>query len=399
MKLAAYVCVVALVAAGCASDSDGEANGGNQATTTTGTATTPPPTPATSTTTTGSSTTVEAIAAVPAGPIAFNGQGNDLVAYDDTGASQRVITNAGDDPEGRDINGQVCFLDDRHFVAGEDTNQPDPPAGFGIFSLEGSGVGDLIAAQVGKLTPTYQDDDAAPEPYGCGVLPDGRLVTTDIGNQASGPESGQLIVWFPPIAGSETEFCKVDTTIGTAGQVAIDGDDVLVASARGATAGVQRYRDLPTGPTAADGCDGEDSDGSPMVTAADRSLFIDPADGNLGLANGITASDDGWFVSSVIGGLINEYDQAGQFVRTVLEPADDDTLDETPFLTGTPLGIAYDNGVLWYADIGVVITPDNIGPGDRTGTVRLIRFTDDEPGEPEIIDEGLAFPDAIGIGP
>ena len=337
------------------------------------------------------------VAPISIGPIAFSGQGNDLVAYDASGASQRVITNAGDDPEGRDINGQACFLGDGRFIAGEDTGQPDPPAGFGIFELTGTGVGDLEATQVGKLTPTYQPVEADPEPYGCAVLADGRVVTTDVGNQADGPESGQLIMWFPPLEGTDIPFCKIDTAIGTAQQIAIDGADVLVASARGATTGVQRYVDLPSGPTPEEGCDGADADGSPMVTEPDRTLFIDPADGDLGLANGITASEDGWFVSSVIGGRINEYDRNGEFVRAVLSPAEDDELGDTPYRTGTPLGIDYHDGVLWYADIGIVISPDGIGPGPGTGTVRIIRFTDGVPGTPEIIDEGLAFPDAIGI--
>ena len=397
MKLLVPLIAFTIVAVACSSSDD--ASSTTSAPTTTPSASTSSATAA-SVAPSGTSTT-QALAAptVPAGPIAFSGQGNDLVAYDDTGARQTVITNAGDDPDGLDINGQVCFLDERHFIAGEDTGQPDPPAGFGIFELAGSEVGDLVATQVGKLTPTYQDVDADPEPYGCAVLPDGRVVTTDVGNQASGPESGQVVIWFPPIEGTDVAFCKVDTDVGTAQQVAIDGEDVLVASARGATTGVQRYTDLPTGPTPDAGCDGTDTDGTPMVSAPNRSLFIDPSAGDLGLANGLTASDDGWFVSSVIGGLINEYDAEGAFLRTVLAPAADDGLDETPFVTGTPLGIAYHDGVLWYADIGVVITPDNIGPGRGTGTVRLIRFTDGEPGEPELIDEGLAFPDAIGILP
>ena len=101
----------------------------------------------------------------------FSGQGNNLVAYDSTAPfeSQVVITNAADDPEnGRDINAQICFWDDpelgRLFIAGEDTGQPDPPPGWGIFRLDGSAVGELAATQIGKLTPTYQPGEQAREP-------------------------------------------------------------------------------------------------------------------------------------------------------------------------------------------------------------------------------------------
>ena len=47
----------------------------------------------------------------------------------------------------------------------------------------------------------------------------------------------------------------------------------------------------------------------------------------------------------------------------------------------------------------IVVTPERIGPGDGTGKVRIIRFTDGEPGAAETIDDGLAFPDAMGIVP
>ncbi|MCH7646657.1 MAG: hypothetical protein IH788_05595 [Nitrospinae bacterium] len=39
------------------------------------------------------------------------------------------------------------------------------------------------------------------------------------------------------------------------------------------------------------------------------------------------------------------------------------------------------------------------GPGSGIGTVRVIRFVDGEPQPPETIDEGLRFPDAIGVLP
>jgi hypothetical protein len=313
-----------------------------------------------------------------------------------------MIENANDNPEdGLDINAQVCFLDDRTFIAGEDTGQPEVIPGWGIFELTGDTFTELGATQVGKLVPTYQPAGSQPEMFGCGVLPDGRVVTTDVGNQASGPGTGQLMLWFPPIEGTDVPFCMVDIDITTAQSIAIDGEDVLVASARPPTSGIWRYTDLPTGPTPEEGCDGIDVNGSPMVTDAAETLFIDPADGELVLANGIAASPDGWYVSGVFTGVINEYGADGSFLREILRPPEGESIADGPYSTGTPNGIAVtDDGTLWIADLSLTFREGGgIGPGRGTGTVRVIRFVDGEPQPPEIIDEGLAFPDAMSIIP
>ena len=69
------------------------------------------------------------------------------------------------------------------------------------------------------------------------------------------------------------------------------------------------------------------------------------------------------------------------------------------FSTGTPLGIGVTpDGTIYYADIGIVNDPENgFGPGDGTGSFRRITFLDGEPQPPETLDEGLAFPDGVGI--
>lgn len=354
-------------------------------------------------------------------PIVFSGQGNDLLAYatDGGGDSQVLFTNKEDDPEtGRDINAQICFFPDdpSQFIAGEDTNQPDPLQGWGIFQVEGDTVGDLAATQVGKLTPTYQGSGDNAENYGCGFLSDGRILTTDVGNQANGDGDGQLIVWFPPFTGGEyvdgadnagfddVAFCKVDIGIATAGGIYVDGDDnVYLGSARPPTSGVLRYSgDWPTGPDAAGGCGRNDGTGAPLVDdgAVTREVFIPAGPHGLSTPHSVApAPDGGFYVSSVITGVINEYDAEGAFVRTILEPPAGEELGPEPFSTGTPLGIGVaPDGTLYYADIGVVADPVNgFGPGEDTGSVRAITFVDGEPQPPETLDEGLAFPDGIGI--
>ena len=351
-----------------------------------------------------------------AGVIVLNGQGNDLDAYSGTKPfkHQLVIQNHNADPNGRDINAQICFFPDgKTFIAGEDTGQPDPLQGWGIFKLKGTKVGKLKAKQIGKLQPTYQGASDNAENYGCGILSDGRVVTTDIGNQAAGPEDGQLIIWFPPFTkgfeevGGTTNgtngavaFCKLDIGIGTASGIAIDDQDrIYVGSSRGVTTGVLRYPGpFPTSADPADGCDGTDGTGAPMATGVEREQFIDSSNGLATPNNIVPSPDGGWYVSSVFTGVINEYDADGGYIRTVLSPPEGEVLGAEPFSTGTPLGLGIaPDGTLYYADIGIVVSPDGIGPGDGTGKVWRLRFVDGEPQAPEMMADGLAFPDGIGI--
>jgi hypothetical protein len=343
----------------------------------------------------------------PSRAIVFNGEGNNLNAYDSAPPfrHQRVITTRDDDPKGLDINAQICFFPkpkrdgSRWFIAGEDTGQPNPPQGWGIFRLRGDRIGKLKAKKVGKLTPTYQGSLDNAENYGCGFLPGGRVLTTDVGNQASGTGDGQLIVWFPPFDRTDVKYCKVDVAIATAGNIQVRGEDVYVASARPPTAGVWKYAGpWPTSDTAAGGCASKDSTGAPMTTQVRKSIAI-PAGGSIPTPNATArAPHGGFYVSSVISGTIAEFDREGTFVRNVLQPAADDTLGAKPYRTGTPLGIGVDRkGDLFYADIGITVTADGVGPGDDTGTVRKIRFVDGEPQPPQTMDRNLAFPDGIGV--
>jgi len=333
-------------------------------------------------------------------PIVFNGEQNRLNAYSlsrDSGYRKRtVIPSAADDPNGRDINGQICFAPDGsgRFIAGEDTGQPNPPQGWGWFQLAGRGIEDLTARQIGKLTPTYQTSLDNAENYGCGFLSDGRLLTTDVGNQAAGPANGQLIVWFPPFEGPENpRYCKLDIAIGTAQGIYVDEqDNVYVASARGAP-GIYVYRSpFPTSDTAGGGCGRIDPTGAPLADEVRKERFV--ADPNVPTPNAIARSPRGTFyVSSVLNGVIAEFDAEGRFLRRILKPVPG---EELPFpSTGTPLGLGIDsNGTVYYADIGLTKA---LSPGRNLGRVRRIRFRNGDPLPPDTIDSGLNFPDGIGI--
>jgi hypothetical protein len=356
------------------------------------------------------------LAAVPGGAaekkprrvaVVFSGEGNNLDAYESVPPfeHQRVITTRDDDPEGLDINAQICFFPGRHqgarwFIAGEDTGQPNPPQGWGIFRLRGKRVGKFRATKIGKLTPTYQGSSDNAENYGCGFLRDGRVLTTDVGNQATGSGDGQLIVWFPPFNRTKVRYCKIDVALATAGGIWVDRRDrVYVASARPPTAGIHRYRGpFPTSDTPAGGCDSSDATGAPMTTTVTSEMFI-PAVAPIATPNAIVpAPRGGWYVSSVFNGVIAEYSRSGALRRTILEPPSGEVLGAEPFSTGTPLGLGVDRrGDIFYADIGIVIGPDGIGPGRGTGTVRRIHFRDGEPLPPRTMATQLAFPDGIGV--
>jgi hypothetical protein len=348
-----------------------------------------------------------------AGAIVFNGQGNDLDAYtaEPPFTHQKVITNRAADPNGLDINAQICFFPDgsRRFIAGEDTGQKEGDLqGWGIFQLEGTKVGELKATQIGKLVPTYQATSDNAENYGCGFLSDGRVLTTDIGDQALGPATGQLIVWFPPFDSRKVSYCKIDVDIATAQSIWVSpNDEIYVASARptdepGASgSGVWRYTGpFPTSADAAGGCGKVDATGAPLADQVNKTLVIKSGEHGLLSPSGLAATPDGnLYVSSVASGVIAEFRTDGTFVRTILEPSAPPADTGPLYPTGTPLGIAVGpDGSLYYADIGLVKGgPGGFGPGPKTGTLRRIAFVNGQPQPPEIMARDLAFPDGVGV--
>jgi hypothetical protein len=341
--------------------------------------------------------------------LVFNGQGNDLAAYLAEPPFTKQIAIHHSDAEhldGLDINGEICFdpTDPNRLVAGENTHQDTTgKPGWGIFDITDTHVRQLKMKEVGKLVPTYQPSDDNPESYGCGFLDDGRIVTTDVGNQATGPGDGQFIVWFPPFQSRAVKYCKVDVHLATGRGILVDGGAVYITQARPPRAGVYRYdvKDLPTSSTPSGGCDGKDETGAPLATHVTSTLFIAPSPDNTvatpaGIAKG---PNDHFYIASVFNGVIAEFTSDGAFVRDVLKPPAGEMLGEKSFSTGTPLGVGVaPDGSVYYADVGIVATSDGIGPGRGTGTVRRITFdASGNPKPPVTMDQGLASPDGIGI--
>lgn len=345
------------------------------------------------------------------GPVrwVFSPENNVLNVYDalDSDRKQTLIfgNESGRDPVIPSVNAQVCFAPDgsRQFVLGNDAAQPNPPPGWGIFQLHGDRVGELSYTETGRLIPTYQGGPSTGDNYGCGYLPDGRLLTSDIGEQVNGPGTGQLIVWFPPFELDYTKnrYCKIDLTIATAGGIYIDEQErVYVGSARN-DAGIYRYSGVfPTSPDAAGGCGRIDDYGSPLVDEGriTKERFLSAPDGHIFTPNSMWPSGHGTFyVCSVLNGVIAEYDANGAYVQTILAPPAGEMLGSEPYSTGTPLGISVDSdGTIYYADLGLVFSPD-IGPKRDAGSLRRIRFENGQPLPPEIVEAGLTFPDGLGI--
>jgi len=298
----------------------------------------------------------------------------------------------------RDINGIVCRIPGSggRFVAGEDTGQPATQPGWGVFTEDGK--------QIGKLATSYRVEQG--EPYGCAFDAQGRLFTSDVGNQGFGASLGQLTLWFPPFdhfpgrpgdyprTGALSEnFCRLADDIGTAGAVAIDSQGRIYIASAGRGAIYRFSPPFPTGPRTEDGCGARDSEGAPMADVVQRETFYR----GIYTFSGIAFAPGGnLYAASVFTGEIIEISPAGELVRHVLEP--DGWLP--PFASGNPMGIAVDSaGTLYYADLDLSWEFPSIGPGSN-GKIRRIRFgPGGEPEPPEILLDGLAFPDGVSVHP
>ncbi len=329
------------------------------------------------------------------------------------------IESASDSAGGRDVNGMICGLPDGSggFVMGEDTDQPTPPPGWGVFDAAGH--------QIGKLTATYREVQA--EPYGCAFDTNGRLFTSEVGAQGFGSATGQLILWFPDpekgfarFPGPEgaypatnlpsDNFCILARDLGTAGAVALDIDDsVYVAESSGGR--VTRFLPpFPSGLGPGEGCERRDSDGAPLADTVQREIFVtgDFSPAQIFTPTGLAFAPNGnLYAAGVINGEIGEFDLEGHLVRWILRPLDAlgrpfplGIPTSFPLATGTPQGLAVGaDGTIYFADLNLIGQLPNFGPGPN-GAVRRIRFDEHgDPLPPELVRDGLAFPDGVALFP
>lgn len=351
----------------------------------------------------------------PDGVATFHDARGEYLLFNEGNRQRRIELNSIDNPPllhsvaiegaadgGRDTNGQICQDAEGNFIWGEDSGQSDDPpiyAGWGVFNKS--------YQQVGKLTPTHVSTTDQSEPFGCGLARDGsdRLFTTEVGSQAVGASSGQLIIWFPdpnqgfkvwpgnvpasgyPNSNFSDNYCKLAIDLSTASSIAVDADNnVYVANAGNGTVVVFRPP-FPTGADFAGGCSGHDKTGAPMVDPSlgdtlNREVFI--ASGTLFAPAGIVQSPTtgNWYVSGVFDGKILEFSPDGKTVyQTILDPANN-TPPESPFVagglplsSGHPYGLALDSkGTLYFTDMQLTGTLPNVGPAGGKGKLWRIRF-------------------------
>jgi sugar lactone lactonase YvrE len=311
-----------------------------------------------------------------------------------------LVPSSKDDPvNGRDINGMICQLPDGsgRFIASEDTGQPDTPGAWALLAPDGR--------QLGKLTATARSE--LTEPYGCAFDAQGRLFTSEVGDPGFLRANGQLIQWFPPFdhfpgppgaypdtAEPSANFCKLVTDLGTTGGLAVDarGRVYVTASSRGA---IYRYTPpFPRAPDASGGCGRTDSLGSPRADGVFGETFVRA----LATFSGLAMSPHGTlYAASVLTGRIYEYDLTGQRLRSVL----DSPRWLPPHPHGTPQGLAVDSaGTLYYADLD--LQREGLFGIDTGSDGKIWRIRFDAAGgplPPELVLDGLAFPDGLGVLP
>jgi hypothetical protein len=391
-------------------------------------------------------TIASCLAAVPsrataASQFVLSPEGNNLWAYDAaTQQAQLVVEGVNNRDPGtaapaqsdrRDINAQICVApDNQHIITGEDTVEPtgnggdsshDPRiAGWGYFKINGSHLGDITVHEVGKLAPesgTGPGYTGDPDNFGCGFLDENRLLTTAIGDTLPGdPSNGQLFLWFGPFDNNfrrettqsgdgfyvgDVTHCAIDSTLATAGGIAIDpaNDDVYVASNRfdvNYDAGtIWRYRGA--WPTTPDQCTPAWISSHITKTAVlDLLPYPIPFEPIALTPSCVIISPQGTlYVSSVFTGTVHEFKKDGTFIRDIypLSPL----APRTGPLGNTPFGLAFtDDGALWIADLGIVLTDAAAGQGS------VIRQPFDASNNPVLlgattVKDGLDYPDGLGV--
>lgn len=345
-----------------------------------------------------------AIGPYDSGLLLYNTEGNRLRRYDidtigGTLVEDVLVKSAGEGgANARDSNGVICTIPDGsgRYVLGEDTGQTAIPPGWGIFSSDG--------VQEGKLAATYQTSGA--EPFGCVFDAQARLFTTDVGSQAIGSSTGQLILWFPPydvFPGAPApypnnsisdNFCKIAVNIGTAGQPLIDEEGRIYVTSSGGLSVLRFSPPFPTGPDAAGGCGAIDPKGSPLADSVNREVFLPPQ--GLSTYSGIALAPNGnLYIATNLTGTISEYDLDGKLVRKILDPG---PFTGLPVATGNPQSLAVDpQGTIYYADLNLRGTLPSVGPGPNGKVWRITFDEDNNPNPPEIVRQNLSFPDGVAV--
>ncbi len=327
--------------------------------------------------------------AVDAAPIVFTAAAGTIDAYLTSSpyTRQRVVA-AGTGRDGTTPHGQICFVPDgtRRFVVAEIRTPAGAPAaaGWGIYQLTGDEIGAFRVRRLGGWDSPGAPSIDAPATYGCAFLPDGRLFTTDIGNQRSGAATGRVVEWFGPFDSPTVASCVVASDLATPLGLSADTNGaVYLASARAPTAGVWRYDG--TFATDAASCVHAAVTSTQLVTGGTSGLSAPTA-------VAVAPSNKAFVVTSAPDGLVVAFDLDGANPEDLLRPT-----PQRP--KSSPFGITVSpTGSVIYVDTALVADAKGVlTPGDRSGSLLVIDPSGGSNPAPSVMDHGLDGPDGLGL--
>jgi hypothetical protein len=354
--------------------------------------------------------------------VVLNAQGEYLDAYliDGTEPPPRVVfidpdpadpTSLKSKPRvGRHVNGQVCFFpkgfgpkggfviaDDTYREACLDRATPQArcgvtrrrsrlwvgtdPDGWGVFKRNGKWAKRVIHVEVdGEFSDDNQPQGTI-DPQGCAFDEDGRLFATDVGHADPASPDGAFLVFFPGKKKRYDTYCFLDRSLAAPGMpIRDDAGDFYLPE----PAALRVTKFSPPFPTSAADCDNPEH---LVTTPPTKTTFLGASSGVVtpaGIAR-VPESDHVYVGSVLVPQVINEYDAAGAFVRTVVPVG----------VPRNPLGIDVgSDGTVYYAELN--LDPDTSRP--RCGSVSRARFDDTgTPLPPEELGRRLRFPDGVTV--
>jgi hypothetical protein len=356
--------------------------------------------------------------------VVLNAQGEYLDAYliDGTEPPARVVFIDPDPAEpdnpkgkparvGRHVNGKLCFFpkgfgpkggfviaDDTYREACLDRATPQArcsvtrrrspmyvgkdPDGWGVFKKNGKWAKRVIHVEVeGEFSDDNQPQGTI-DPQGCAFDAQGNLFVTDVGHADPGSPDGAFLVFFPGRKQRYDTYCFLDRRLGAPGMpIRDDAGNFYVPE----PAAVRVTKFSPPFPTSAADCANPEH---LVTTPPTKAVFLNVAAGGLVTPAGIArvpGSDHVYIGSVLIPKVINEYDAAGTYVRTIV-PAG---------VPRNPLGIDVGaDGTVYYAELN--LDPDT--NATRCGSVSRARFDGaGMPLAPEELGRRLRFPDGITV--
>ena len=326
-------------------------------------------------------------------------------------ATNASITTRADDPKGLDINAQICFFPGTAprrtwFIAGEDTGQPNPPQGWGIFQLHGhEGRHVPRHARSASSPPPTRARPTTPRTTAAASCRDGRVLTTDVGNQADRQRRRPAHRLVPAVRPHrQVRYCKIDVGIATAGGIC--GRRAGPRLRRVGPAPDRRrpplHRPVPdVGHARAAAAARTTRTGAPMADEGDERRSSSRPPLRSPRPNAIVpAPRGGFYVSSVFNGVIAEYSGTGH-----VPPHDPpaargrDRSAPKPFSTGTPLGIGVDRRRRRSSTPTSASSsaPTASAPATTPARCGASASSTASRSRPTPWRRGLAFPDGIGV--